>query len=55
VYAYLLNPYGFAEKTALTGAFLKHKMLEYENLRVGIESLKFEVTKLIMKKFKNYD
>jgi EPS-associated MarR family transcriptional regulator len=45
VYAYLLTPQGIAEKTALTGAFLKRKMEEYESLKAEIEALKFEVKK----------
>jgi EPS-associated MarR family transcriptional regulator len=43
VYAYLLTPQGFAEKTALTGAFLKRKMLEYQSLKEEIEALSSEV------------
>jgi EPS-associated MarR family transcriptional regulator len=39
VYAYLLTPQGVAEKTALTGSFLKRKMQEYEQLKQEIESL----------------
>lgn len=42
VYAYLLTPQGLAEKTALTGAFLKRKMQEYQELKVEIESLSRE-------------
>ena len=45
VYAYLLTPEGLAEKTALTGSFLRRKMLEYEGLKAEIESLKFEIKK----------
>jgi EPS-associated MarR family transcriptional regulator len=45
VYAYLLTPQGLAEKTALTGSFLRRKMQEYEGLKAEIESLKFEVKK----------
>jgi EPS-associated MarR family transcriptional regulator len=45
VYAYLLTPEGIAEKTALTGSFLRRKMQEYEGLKAEIESLKFEVKK----------
>ena len=45
VYAYLLTPQGLAEKTALTGAFLKQKMREYEGLKAEIELLKFESKK----------
>jgi EPS-associated MarR family transcriptional regulator len=43
VYAYLLTPQGLAEKTALTGAFLKRKMQEYQELKAEIESLSCEV------------
>jgi EPS-associated MarR family transcriptional regulator len=45
VYAYLLTPQGIAEKTALTGSFLRRKMQEYEALKSEIEALKFEVEK----------
>jgi hypothetical protein len=44
VYAYLLTPQGLAEKTALTGAFLKRKMQEYQELKEEIESLSREVS-----------
>lgn len=43
VYAYLLTPQGVAEKTALTGAFLKTKMQEYQKLEAEIKSLRCEV------------
>lgn len=43
VYAYLLTPQGLAEKTALTGAFLKRKMQEYQSLKEEIEALSREV------------
>lgn len=39
-YAYLLTPKGIAEKAALTGRFLKRKMLEYEALKAEIESIR---------------
>lgn len=39
VYAYLLTPQGIAEKSTLTGSFLKRKMQEYEQLKQEIESL----------------
>jgi EPS-associated MarR family transcriptional regulator len=42
-YAYLLTPQGMAEKTALTGAFLKRKMLEYQFLKEEIKALSNEV------------
>ena len=44
VYAYLLTPHGLAEKTALTGVFLKCKMKEYQKLKMEIESLSREVS-----------
>ncbi len=43
VYAYLLTPQGISEKTALTGAFLKRKMQEYQSLKEEIEVLSNEV------------
>ena len=43
VYAYLLTPQGIAEKTALTGDFLKRKMQEYYQLKAEIEALSREV------------
>jgi len=43
VYAYLLTPQGLAEKTALTGAFLKSRVQEYQVLKAEIESLSCEV------------
>ena len=42
VYAYLLTPQGLAEKTALTGAFLKRKMQEYQQLKEEIKALNQE-------------
>jgi EPS-associated MarR family transcriptional regulator len=42
VYAYLLTPQGMAEKTALTGAFLKRKMQEYQTLKEEIKALSNE-------------
>ena len=44
-YAYLLTPNGMAEKTALTGRFLKRKVEEYELLKVEIASLQQETFK----------
>lgn len=41
-YVYVLTPRGIAEKTRLTGAFLKRKMSEYEALKAEIEALKNE-------------
>lgn len=45
VYAYLLTPQGLAEKTALTGSFLKRKMQEYQLLKDEIEALSKEVSR----------
>ena len=45
-YAYLLTPQGLAQKTALTGAFLKRKMHEYHLLKQEIEALQREVSDL---------
>lgn len=45
VYAYLLTPQGLAKKTALTGAFLKRKMQEYQLLKEEIEALSKEVSR----------
>lgn len=44
-YAYILTPRGVAEKTRLTGAFLKRKMAEYDALKAEIESLKAEAAR----------
>ena len=41
-YAYLLTPSGIAEKAALTGRFLQHKIAEFEALKAEIESLQDE-------------
>ena len=43
VYAYLLTPQGLAEKTALTGSFLKRKKQEYQLLKEEIEALSREM------------
>lgn len=43
VYAYLLTPQGIAEKSALTGAFLKQKMWQYTQLKEEIENLSQEI------------
>ena len=42
-YVYILTPGGIAEKTALTGKFLKRKLAEYEALKLEIESLHTEM------------
>jgi len=41
-YAYVLTPGGIAEKTLLTGRFLKRKVEEYEALRLEIDILSQE-------------
>ncbi len=46
VYAYLLTSQGLAEKTALTGAFLKHKMQECQAFKEEIEALSLQVGQL---------
>ena len=42
-YAYVLTPAGIAEKTLLTGRFLKRKVEEYEALKLEIDALTHEV------------
>jgi len=41
-YVYLLTPEGIAEKTHLTEAFLRRKMVEYEAMRKEIEAVRGE-------------
>jgi EPS-associated MarR family transcriptional regulator len=41
-YAYVLTPAGIAEKTLLTGRFLKRKVEEYEALKLEIDILSQE-------------
>ena len=41
-YVYLLTPSGVSEKAVLTGRFLQRKLLEYEEMRAEIESLRGE-------------
>jgi EPS-associated MarR family transcriptional regulator len=41
-YLYKLTPHGIAEKAALTGRFLRRKMVEYEALRAEIEAVSSE-------------
>ena len=41
-YVYVLTPEGIAKKALLTGRFLKRKMVEYELLKVEIDSLTAE-------------
>jgi EPS-associated MarR family transcriptional regulator len=42
-YVYVLTPAGIAEKTLLTGRFLKRKVEEFEALRLEIEALNHEI------------
>lgn len=44
-YAYLLTPAGMASKAAMTGAFLRRKMAEYEALQREIAALEEEIDK----------
>ena len=39
-YAYVLTPKGLAEKTSLTGRFIKRKLAEFEALKAEIEALR---------------
>lgn len=41
-YAYLLTPKGIEEKARMTVDFLRWKTVEYEQLRIEIETLKLE-------------
>jgi len=45
IYLYLLTPQGIAEKTKLTGEFLKRKILEYQTLKKEIRSLQSKLSK----------
>lgn len=42
-YAYVLMPAGIAEKTTLTGSFLRQKVSEYKALKTEIEVLSSEI------------
>jgi MarR family transcriptional regulator, temperature-dependent positive regulator of motility len=42
-YAYLLTPSGIDAKARITARFLKHKIAEYDALKVEIEQLRVEV------------
>ncbi len=50
-YAYLLTPQGIAEKSALTGGFLKRKMREYQLLKEEIDALSREALMVDSSKF----
>lgn len=41
-YIYVLTPLGLAEKSLLTGRFLKRKMVEYEIIKAEIDALTYE-------------
>jgi EPS-associated MarR family transcriptional regulator len=45
-YVYLLTPVGVAEKGSLAVRFLQRKLLEYDEMRAEIESLRSEVSEL---------
>ena len=45
-YIYLLTPIGILEKTTLTRKFLLRKLVEYEEMKAEIETLKSEVSRL---------
>ena len=42
-YAYILTPYGLAEKASLTARFLARKQKEYESLKAEIEAVSREL------------
>jgi EPS-associated MarR family transcriptional regulator len=44
-YAYLLTPAGISKKAAMTNAFLKRKVAEYEALKAEIAALQTELGK----------
>lgn len=46
-YAYLLTPFGVEEKSRMTLAFLRYKVMEYDRLRSEIEILKKEAQGLM--------
>ncbi len=45
-YAYVLTPAGIAEKTVLTGRFLNQKIIEYHALRIQIDVLSKEMSRV---------
>ena len=49
-YAYLLTPQGIEEKSRLTFAFLKRKIIEYEILKKEINELQLESEEMTNKK-----
>lgn len=44
-YAYVLTPSGLSEKGKITARYLKHKLYEYEILKVEIEKLRRDLSK----------
>ena len=42
-YSYVLTPSGFSAKAKITARYLKHKVYEYEALKIEIEKLRQEV------------
>lgn len=42
-YAYVLTPKGLEEKVIMTGAFLRRKLVEYEDLKKEIDVLRREL------------
>ena len=42
-YAYLLTPSGLREKTILTKSFIVRKRAEYEEMKLEIEALEYEL------------
>ena len=43
-YAYILTPTGISEKSKITARYLKHRIHEYETLKIEIEKLRKEVS-----------
>ena len=44
-YAYMLTPTGLSEKAKITARYLKHKVHEYETLKIEIQKLRQEVSR----------
>jgi len=44
-YAYMLTPTGLSEKAKITARYLKHKVHEYEILKIEIQKLRQEVSR----------
>lgn len=43
-YAYMLTPTGLSEKAKIAARYLKHKVHEYETIKIEIEKLRKEVS-----------